>query len=67
VSILENPAIRDLQPETKRERLLYFKAYVEGFEAALRSVAHFGLEEAQVIHQHAMANVKLPESMTQDE
>jgi hypothetical protein len=67
VSILENPALRNLKPETKRERYLYFKAYVEGFEAALRSVTHFGLEEAQVIHQHAMANVKLPESMTQDE
>jgi hypothetical protein len=67
VSILENPALGNLKPETQRERYLYFKAYVEGFEAALRSVAHFGLEEAQVIHQHAMANVKLPESMTQDE
>ena len=64
---MENPAIRGLKPETQRERYLYFKAYVEGFEAALESVAHFGLEEAQVIHQHAMASVKLPESTAQDE
>lgn len=66
MSILDNPAIKDLQAQTQRERLLYFKAYVEGFEAALGSVAHFGLEEAQIIHEHAMAKVVLPESVTQE-
>ena len=57
MSILELPAFRDLQSETQRERLLYFKAFVEGFEAALRSVEHFGLEQARVIHEHTMADV----------
>jgi hypothetical protein len=66
VSILENPAIKDLHAQTQRERLLYFRAYVEGFEAALRSVAHFGLEEAQIIHEHAMAKVVLPESVAEE-
>lgn len=57
MSILELPTFKDLESETKRERLLYFKAYVEGFEAALRAVEHFGLEQATITHKYTMAEI----------
>jgi len=57
VGILDHPGLKDLQSETKRERLLCFKAFVEGFEAALGSVEYFGLEQAKVIHEHTMAEL----------
>ena len=57
MNILEHPLLKDLQSQTQRERLLYFKAYVEGFEAALRSVEVLGLEQARVIHEQTMETV----------
>jgi hypothetical protein len=57
VSILEHPVFKALQSETKRERLLYFKAFIEGFEAAMRAVEHFGLEQAKVIHEQTLLDV----------
>ena len=57
MSILEHPVLKALQSETKRERLLYFKAFIEGFEAAMRAVEHFGLEQAKVIHEQTLLDV----------
>lgn len=57
MSILEHPVLKALQSETKRERLLYFKAFIEGFETAMRAVEHFGLEQAKVIHEQTLVDV----------
>ncbi|MGD8625593.1 MAG: hypothetical protein PVF47_05865 [Anaerolineae bacterium] len=57
MDLLDYPVFRDLEAENDREQLLYFKAYVEGFEAALQAVEEFGLEEAKVIHQRTKAEV----------
>lgn len=57
MSILEHPVLKALQSETKRERLLYFKAFIEGFEAAMRAVEHLGLEQAKVIHEQTLVDV----------
>ena len=57
MDLLDYPVFRDLEAENDREQLLTFKAYVEGFEAALQAVEEFGLQEARAIHERTKVEV----------
>lgn len=57
MNILNDPALRDLQPETEREGRLYAKAYFQGIDAALRSIEEHGIETTRALHQKMMEDL----------
>lgn len=54
MSILNDPRIKDLKPQTEREGLLYLKAYFEAIEATLGAARLHGLEAVEDLHSRIM-------------
>jgi hypothetical protein len=50
MNILDHPQIKDLNPQTEREGLLYLKAYFEAIDSTLKAAKEFGLEAVEDLH-----------------
>ena len=55
MNILDHPLIKDLEPQSDREGLLFFKAYITAIEATLATVKGFGLELSEAKQREIMA------------
>lgn len=53
-TILDHPLLKDLEPLTDREGLLFLKAYITAIEATLATVREFGLEQTEVKQREIM-------------
>jgi len=56
MSILDHPELQ-IEPETKRETLLYIKAYLTAVDTTLSGVEEFGLPAAKETHARFVADV----------
>ena len=55
--LLQHPALQNLEPQTPRETLLFIKAHTLGLEAACAAINMVGLENFEVLFDHALPDM----------